>query len=218
MNQALAAREDEIVARRDRRAARGRARRRHGARRRAHASGRGIRSRSCRSRSPTSSSAWGGRSPRAPSSSTSGSTSTRSTSTPTTRRAQMQDTFFVDPVEPPPRDAHAHEPRAGALDARARACRSTCSCPGRVYRTDEFDATHLPVFTQFEGLVVDKGLTMAHLKGTLDHVARVAVRRRGQDALPRQLLPVHRAVAPSSTSGTRPSRAARAGSSGAAAA
>jgi phenylalanyl-tRNA synthetase alpha chain len=45
-------------------------------------------------------------------------------------------------------------------------------CPGRAYRTDEFDATHLPVFTQFEGLVVDKGISMAHLKGTLDHVAR----------------------------------------------
>jgi phenylalanyl-tRNA synthetase alpha chain len=42
-----------------------------------------------------------------------------------------------------------------------------------VYRTDEFDATHLPVFTQFEGLVIDRGITMAHLKGTLDHAARV---------------------------------------------
>jgi len=44
--------------------------------------------------------------------------------------------------------------------------------PGRVYRTDEFDATHLPVFMQFEGLAVDKGLTMAHLKGTLDHFVK----------------------------------------------
>ena len=43
---------------------------------------------------------------------------------------QMQDTFFVDPRRPPPRDAHAHEPGAGALDARARACRSTCSARG----------------------------------------------------------------------------------------
>ena len=43
--------------------------------------------------------------------------------------------------------------------------------PGRVYRTDEFDAAHLPVFMQFEGVAVDKGLTMAHLKGTLDHFA-----------------------------------------------
>ncbi|HIW61231.1 MAG TPA: phenylalanine--tRNA ligase subunit alpha [Candidatus Stackebrandtia excrementipullorum] len=44
--------------------------------------------------------------------------------------------------------------------------------PGRVYRTDEVDATHSPVFHQAEGLVVDKGITMAHLKGTLDHFAR----------------------------------------------
>ena len=45
-------------------------------------------------------------------------------------------------------------------------------CPGRVYRTDELDATHTPVFHQVEGLVVDKGISMAHLKGTLDHFAR----------------------------------------------
>ncbi|MEV1289337.1 phenylalanine--tRNA ligase subunit alpha [Micromonospora sp. NPDC049679] len=45
-------------------------------------------------------------------------------------------------------------------------------CPGRVYRTDELDATHSPVFHQVEGLVVDKGITMAHLKGTLEHFAR----------------------------------------------
>ncbi|MEV6927673.1 phenylalanine--tRNA ligase subunit alpha [Dactylosporangium sp. NPDC051485] len=41
-------------------------------------------------------------------------------------------------------------------------------CPGRTYRTDELDATHTPVFQQIEGLVVDKGITMGHLKGTLD--------------------------------------------------
>ena len=45
-------------------------------------------------------------------------------------------------------------------------------CPGRVYRTDEVDATHSPMFHQLEGLAVDEGLTMAHLKGTLDHMAR----------------------------------------------
>ena len=44
--------------------------------------------------------------------------------------------------------------------------------PGRVYRTDELDATHSPVFHQTEGLVVDRGITMAHLKGTLEHFAR----------------------------------------------
>jgi phenylalanyl-tRNA synthetase alpha chain len=45
-------------------------------------------------------------------------------------------------------------------------------CPGRTYRTDELDATHTPVFHQVEGLAIDRNLTMAHLKGTLDHYAR----------------------------------------------
>ncbi len=40
-------------------------------------------------------------------------------------------------------------------------------CPGRVYRADSVDATHSPVFTQVEGLVVAEGITMAHLRGTL---------------------------------------------------
>ena len=40
--------------------------------------------------------------------------------------------------------------------------------PGRVYRSDAVDATHSPVFHQIEGLVVDKGITMANLKGTLE--------------------------------------------------
>ena len=44
-------------------------------------------------------------------------------------------------------------------------------CPGRVFRTDELDATHSPVFHQVEALVIDKGITMADLKGTLDHFA-----------------------------------------------
>ncbi|KRV50292.1 phenylalanine--tRNA ligase subunit alpha [Wenjunlia vitaminophila] len=43
-------------------------------------------------------------------------------------------------------------------------------CPGRVYRTDELDATHTPVFGQVELLAVDEGLTMADLRGTLDHM------------------------------------------------
>lgn len=44
-------------------------------------------------------------------------------------------------------------------------------CPGRVFRSDELDATHTPVFHQVEGLAVDEGLTMADLRGTLDHFA-----------------------------------------------
>ncbi len=44
--------------------------------------------------------------------------------------------------------------------------------PGRVYRKDEVDATHSPMFHQIEGLVVDKGVTMADLKGTLNMLVR----------------------------------------------
>ena len=45
-------------------------------------------------------------------------------------------------------------------------------CPGRTFRSDALDATHTPVFHQVEGLAVDRGITMAHLKGTLDAFAR----------------------------------------------
>ncbi len=45
-------------------------------------------------------------------------------------------------------------------------------CPGRVFRADEVDATHSPVFHQIEGLVVDKGITMCDLKGVLEEFAR----------------------------------------------
>jgi len=85
---------------------------------------------------------------------------------------QMQDTFFVDPV-----DRHlvmrTHTSPVQVRSMLERDLPLYVLCPGRVYRTDEFDATHLPVFTQFEGIVVDKGITMAHLKGTLDHAAKV---------------------------------------------
>ncbi|WP_292834641.1 phenylalanine--tRNA ligase subunit alpha [Microbacterium sp.] len=84
---------------------------------------------------------------------------------------QMQDTFYVDPVE-----AHLLlRTQTSPVQMRSMLTRDLpiyIVSPGRVYRTDEFDATHLPVFSQFEGLVIDKGITMAHLRGTLDHVAR----------------------------------------------
>ncbi|NLW69647.1 MAG: phenylalanine--tRNA ligase subunit alpha [Eubacteriaceae bacterium] len=45
--------------------------------------------------------------------------------------------------------------------------------PGKVYRNDEIDATHSPLFHQLEGLIIDEGITMADLKGTLDYVAKI---------------------------------------------
>ena len=65
---------------------------------------------------------------------------------------------------------------------------------GRTFRTDELDSTHTPVFHQVEGLAVDRGLTMAHLRGTLDAFARseFGARRPHPDAA--ALLPVHRTL------------------------
>ena len=81
----------------------------------------------------------------------------------------MMDTFYVDIP------GLALRPHTSPVQARTMVHRDLpiyIVCPGRTYRTDELDATHTPVFHQVEGLVVDKGITMAHLKGTLDHFAR----------------------------------------------
>ena len=51
--------------------------------------------------------------------------------------------------------------------------------PGRVYRSDAVDATHSPLFHQIEGLVIDKGITMSDLKGTLEMLMK---RLYGEDA------------------------------------
>ena len=55
------------------------------------------------------------------------------------------------------------------------------------------------MFHQVEGLVVDKGITMAHLKGTLDHFAEAMFGEGITHPVPAVVLPVHRAVAPRST-------------------
>jgi phenylalanyl-tRNA synthetase alpha chain len=82
----------------------------------------------------------------------------------------MQDTFWAEPP-----DHHlVLRTHTSPVQARTMLTREPpiyVVCPGRVLRTDEFDATHSPMFHQVEGLVVDEGITMAHLKGTLDHFA-----------------------------------------------
>ena len=83
----------------------------------------------------------------------------------------MQDTFFVEPA-----DRHlvlrTHTSPVQIRSLLARDLPVYVIAPGRVYRTDELDATHTPVFHQVEGIAIDKGLTMAHLRGTLEHLAR----------------------------------------------
>ncbi|HET9658580.1 MAG TPA: phenylalanine--tRNA ligase subunit alpha [Kineosporiaceae bacterium] len=84
---------------------------------------------------------------------------------------QMQDTFFIEP----PDSGLVLRTHTSPVQARAlleRGAPLYIAVPGKVFRTDELDATHTPVFHQVEGLAVDKGLTMGHLKGTLDHLAQ----------------------------------------------
>lgn len=82
----------------------------------------------------------------------------------------MQDTFFVESEE----SGLVLRTHTSPVQARTMLERTPpiyVICPGRTFRTDELDATHTPVFSQVEGLAVDEGITMAHLKGTLDHFA-----------------------------------------------
>ncbi|MDQ6849059.1 MAG: phenylalanine--tRNA ligase subunit alpha [Actinomycetota bacterium] len=81
----------------------------------------------------------------------------------------LTDTFFVDP----PSTGLVLRTQTSPVQIRAMLRRQPpiyMICPGKVFRTDELDATHTPVFHQMEGLVVDEGVTMANLKGTLDHM------------------------------------------------
>jgi phenylalanyl-tRNA synthetase alpha chain len=84
---------------------------------------------------------------------------------------ELQDTLAVGPA-----DAHlvlrTHTSPVQIRSLLTRELPVYVVCPGRVYRADAIDATHLPVFTQIEGLAVDRGLTMAHLRGTLDTFAQ----------------------------------------------
>ena len=145
-------------------------------------------------------------------------TSTPSTSRRTTRRAALMDTFFVGDRTGSGLVLRTHTSPVQARTMLAAAPPIYVVVPGRVYRTDELDATHTPVFHQVEGLVVDKGITMAHLKGTLDHFARAMFGPGGADPLAAALLPVHRAVGRVRRVVRRSTATARAGSSGAAAA
>jgi phenylalanyl-tRNA synthetase alpha chain len=82
----------------------------------------------------------------------------------------MQDTFWLEPAD----GGLVLRTHTSPVQARTMITQEPpiyVVVPGRVYRTDELDATHTPVFHQVEGLVVDKDISMAHLKGTLDHFA-----------------------------------------------
>jgi phenylalanyl-tRNA synthetase alpha chain len=82
-----------------------------------------------------------------------------------------QDTFYVEPADRNLvlRSQTSNVQIRSLLD---RPLPLYVVAPGKVFRKDELDATHTPVFHQIEGIAIDRGLTMAHLRGTLEHLAR----------------------------------------------
>ena len=83
----------------------------------------------------------------------------------------MQDTFFIEPLE----SEMVMRTQTSPVQIRTMLTQEPpiyVISPGRTFRADELDATHSPVFHQVEGLVIDKEISMAHLKGTLDNFAK----------------------------------------------
>ncbi|GAA3356885.1 phenylalanine--tRNA ligase subunit alpha [Streptomyces antimycoticus] len=88
---------------------------------------------------------------------------------------EMQDTFFVRGAKDGESSGVVLRTHTSPVQIRSMIDREPpiyVICPGRTFRTDELDATHTPVFSQVELLAIDEGLTMADLKGTLDHMVR----------------------------------------------
>lgn len=84
---------------------------------------------------------------------------------------QMQDTLYLEPLG----NNTLLRTHTSPVQMRTMLDRELpiyIVCPGKVYRADELDATHVPVFHQIEGLCIDKGITFAHLRGTLEHLAK----------------------------------------------
>jgi len=93
----------------------------------------------------------------------------------------MQDTFFIEPIE----SGLVLRTHTSPVQVRTMLNEKPpiyIVSPGRTFRADELDVTHSPVFSQVEGLVVDKGISMAHLKGALDDFA---MKMFGPDAITR---------------------------------
>jgi len=97
---------------------------------------------------------------------------------------EMQDTLFIAPPESPGGSGGTGSPSTGGTEKSGMVLRTHTSpvqirslltrplplyvvSPGRVYRNEALDATHLPVFYQIEGLAVDEGLTMADMRGAI---------------------------------------------------
>ena len=147
-------------------------------------------SRRSAARSRTSSSAWATRSGTAPRSSTVWENFDALNTDPGHPSRSKLDTFYLD-------DDTILRTQTSPDQIKAMLTRKPpiyMVSPGRVYRRDTPDATHSPTFQQVECLAVDRGITLADLRGTVLQFFRAALRARARGPHAHELLPVHRAV------------------------
>src|SRR5437764_3682276 len=98
----------------------------------------------------------------------------------------MQDTFYLEPHgDEEPRVLRTHTSPVQIRAGESHGAPIRIIAPGRVYRSDS-DATHTPMFHQVEGLVIDKGITLGHLKWTLEAFVKAFFQR---DDIPMRFRP-----------------------------
>jgi len=148
--------------------------------------------RTCAKSSPI----WALPSPPGRRSRTTGTTSPRSTCPRTHPARAMHDTFYFPDKDAEGRDMllRTHTSPVQIRSMLSQGAPVRIIAPGRVYRSDS-DATHTPMFHQIEGLVIDKGIHLGHLKWTLETFLKAFFER--EDIVLRlrlSYLPLHRAV------------------------
>ncbi len=106
----------------------------------------------------------------------------------------MWDTLYVDYGEPGSDVLRTHTSPVQIRVMQTQPPPIYTIMPGRVFRQDTADATHMPVFHQIEGLVIDEGITFGDLAGTIDAFTKAYFGARLRSRLRPVVLPVHRAV------------------------
>ena len=106
----------------------------------------------------------------------------------------MQDTFYVAGAEGLVLRTHTSSAQIRYMLENEHAPEVRIICPGKVFRRDNPDLTHSPVFHQVEALVVGRGITLGDLKGTVEAFLHRALRSRLPGAGAALLLPLHRAL------------------------
>ena len=97
------------------------------------------------------------------------------------------DTIFVDLGEPEEVMLRSHTSPVQIRTMESQEPPIYIVAPGRTFRTDSADATHLPAFNQIEGLVIDKGITMGDLAGTIDSFVHAFLEKKSNRAAPKLL-------------------------------